>query len=116
MHGKREVQERKRRHRLEALDTIFREKNLKWSPEDQRIDDVSDISSSDEEVYNPDYTRDYNLSKSYASCDISEIQSIIFGGFSSRFWLLRKYMNSVDTKYINQKDKVPFYAWDCITL
>ena len=25
-------------------------------------------------------------------------------------------MNSIDTKHINKKDKVPFYAWDCVTL
>ena len=85
---------------MEALDTIFREKKLKWSSEDKRIDEVEDISSSDEEVYNPDYKRDYTISKSNSSCKISEIQSIVFGGFSSRFWLLRKYMNAIDTKII----------------
>lgn len=77
---------------------------------------MEDISSSDEEIYNPDYEADYMLSKSYASCDISDIKSIIVGGMSSRFWLLRKYMNSLDNKVIIDKKKVPFYAWDCLTI
>ena len=46
---------------------------MKFSHDDPRIDAVSDISSSDEEVYNPDYVRDYSLKKSFASCSLSEI-------------------------------------------
>ena len=57
--GRHVVQERKRRHRLESLNTIFEEAKLKWDQKDPRIDDVSDISSSDEPIYNPDYQADY---------------------------------------------------------
>ena len=70
---------------------------MKWDKEDPRIDDVPDISSSDEPIYNPDYEADYYHDESNASCDIADIKSITFGGSSSRFWLLRKYMNCLDT-------------------
>ena len=32
---------------------------MKWDENDPRIDEVSDISSSDEPIYNPDYKADY---------------------------------------------------------
>ena len=44
-----------------------------------------------------------------------DVQGIIFGGFSSRFWMLRKQFNSFDKKKY-QNDEVPFYAWECITI
>lgn len=50
---------------------------------------------------------------SLASCYISEIQSFVFGGFTSRFWLLRKHINSMEAKDL---DQLPFYAWECLTL
>ena len=53
------VQKRKKRHRYEALETIFNENNLEWDENDDRLDGEQDISSSDEEIYNPDYKRDY---------------------------------------------------------
>ena len=31
--------------------------------------------------------------KSNASCNISDIKGFVYGGFSSRFWLLRKHIN-----------------------
>ena len=58
---KKVVQVRKRRHRCEALETIFKENELQWNIDDPRIDEEEDISSSDEEIYNPDYERDYML-------------------------------------------------------
>ena len=64
---------RKRRHRCEELETIFKENTLKWDEQDPRIDDVQDISSSDDEVYNPNYKRDYHLKKSGASFYLDEI-------------------------------------------
>jgi len=46
---------------------------MKLDPNDDRLDGISDVSSSDEEIHNPDYVRDYMLSKSGASCPISDI-------------------------------------------
>ena len=52
-----------------------------------------------------------NISK--ASCDISSIQSFTHGGFSSRFWLLRKHINSMLPKDLSD---LPFYCWECLTI
>ena len=50
---------------------------------------------------------------SSASCLLSEIKNFIYGGQSSRFWMLRKHINSTPRKHI---EKVPFKSWNCITL
>ena len=31
--------------------------------------------------------------KSKSSCKLSEIQGFVYGGFNSRFWMLRKHIN-----------------------
>ena len=57
----------------------------------------------------------YNLAQTNSVIDLSSIKGIIYGGMSSRFWMLRKYFNSLDKrKYRN--GEVPFYAWECITI
>ena len=60
---------------MEKLEAIFKQDNLKFDFSDKRLDDVSDISSSDDEN-----ERDYTYSKSNASCNINDIQAIIYGG------------------------------------
>lgn len=44
-----------------------------------------------------DYNNDENvflsITKSQASCNIDEIEAFTFGGFSSRFWAMRKHIN-----------------------
>lgn len=50
---------------------------------------------------------------SSASCRISEIDAFVVGGFSSRFWVVRKHINSMSREDLK---KVPFYSWNCITL
>ena len=50
---------------------------------------------------------------SNTSCKLSDINGIIYGGLSSRFWMLRKHISSLDNC---QLKNVPFYSWDCITL
>lgn len=58
---------------------------------------------------------DYKLEASSTSCNFSDIKGIIYGGISSRFWMLRKHMIQMDTqKFVN--GMVPFYAWECVTL
>ncbi len=56
---------------------------------------------------------EYRESKSSASCYIKDITGIIYGGQSSRFWMMRKYINSQPK---SQHKKLPFYSWDCITI
>lgn len=51
--------------------------------------------------------------KSSSSCKISDIQSIMFGGLSSRFWMLRKHINLMEPEELK---KLPFYSWNCLTL
>lgn len=55
----------------------------------------------------------FTNSISSASCKVSEIQSFIYGGSSSRFWVLRKHINSLSRGDLK---KIPFYSWNCITL
>jgi hypothetical protein len=56
---------------------------------------------------------EFKEDRSSASCDLDEIDGIIFGGTNSRFWMLRKHINSIP---IEQLKKIPFYCWNCITL
>lgn len=51
--------------------------------------------------------------QSSGSCKIADIQNILFGGVSSRFWLLRKHINMLTDLELQQ---LPFYSWQCITL
>jgi hypothetical protein len=34
--------------------------------------------------------------KSSASCRLDQVEGILFGGISSRFWMLRKHLNTID--------------------
>lgn len=45
----------------------------------------------------------------------SEVKSFIYGGFSSRFWMLRKQICSIEVYDPKLKD-LPFYSWQCITI
>ena len=55
----------------------------------------------------------FNRVASAASCKIADIKSFIFGGFASRFWMMRKHVNSLPRALLKH---LPFYSWDCITL
>lgn len=50
---------------------------------------------------------------STSSCLISDIKSIVYGGISSRFWVLRKHFNSMSQVELLQAS---FYSWQCVTL
>lgn len=56
---------------------------------------------------------DFHLKQCRESPGFDEIHSFTFGGISSRFQMLRKYINSI--KLVNL-DKVPVKCWDCISL
>ena len=68
----------------------------------------------------------YQFTTSSTSCAISDIQGIIFGGFSSRFWIYRKHLCCLDYNYLMKDTKkrnfrggntsLPFYSWQCLTL
>ena len=68
-------------------------------------------------IQKPSFVNSENsyFTKSSASCKLSKIKGFIFGPFSSRFWIIRKQINSIPClQYIH--GKVPFFAWDCITI
>jgi len=44
---------------------------------------------------------------------VSDITGFMFGGFSSRFWMLRKHINSLTIEDLHNS---PFYSWNCITI
>jgi len=46
--------------------------------------------------------------ESSGSCKISEIENILFGGISSRFWMLRKHINMLSDAELKS---MPFYSW-----
>jgi hypothetical protein len=52
---------------------------------------------------------------SSASCKLKNIKGIMYGGISSRFWMLRKHINSLTVDELKW-GQVPFYSWECITL
>ena len=45
---------------------------------------------------------------------VDDIQFITVGGFSSRFWMLRKHFNSITPENLNLD--APFYAWECLSI
>lgn len=50
---------------------------------------------------------------SSSSFYVSDVQNIVYGGFSSRFWMLRKHIISMakdDVKF------APFFSWNCLTI
>jgi len=53
---------------------------------------------------------DFNYEQSSSCMKLKDIKGIIYGGLSSRFWMLRKHMisNSVKKTLIGN---APFYAW-----
>ena len=55
----------------------------------------------------------FEENQSNATCKISEIQSILYGGHSSRFWMLRKLTNNMESQDL---DNLPFFSWNCLTL
>jgi hypothetical protein len=63
------------------------------------------------EILNHEEDKEFNLKVSSASFHLNDVIGFIFGGQSSRFWMLRKHMIN-----LNHSQKMPFYAWECITL
>lgn len=57
---------------------------------------------------------DFNNKTSSSGFWVDDIQMITFGGFSSRFWMLRKHFNSQRPQDINLD--APFYSWECLTI
>ena len=65
-------------------------------------------------MYEEEQELHFELSVSRTSCRVSDIEAIVFGGTTSRFWMMRKYFNMF--KSSEDLAKFPFYAWECISL
>ena len=63
---------------------------------------------------NPKETK-YRETQCSGSCNLSDVKGILYGGISSRFWLLRKHLILLD-RCKHTCGHVPFYSWQCITL
>ena len=58
----------------------------------------------------------YTPMRSSGSFKFSEVEGFIFGGLSSRFWMLRKHINSLDMQDKILKKSLAFKSWECITI
>ena len=72
----------KRNMKFEILETY--EENVDYNPPNEDVLEVK-----------------FKVNKSSASHDICDIKQITFGANSSRFWILRKHINSMDKEYQN---------------
>lgn len=61
---------------------------------------------------------EFSYHQSTSTCSISDIEGMIIGGHTSRFWIYRKHMISLDydiMKFDNQnpgiKTSFPFFSW-----
>ena len=52
----------------------------------------------------------FDAVKSKATCRVKDIKSFVFGGFSSRFWMLRKHFNTYEV--VATIDKSPIFFDD----
>ena len=72
------------------------------------VEEMSDLDDASEQEY-----LNFKKKLSSASCRVDDIQNFIVGGSSSRFWMLRKHINSLPRHMFR---KLPLYSWNCITL
>jgi hypothetical protein len=97
--------------RYEVLD----DERLQVSKEhlQKRLDKSLKVSSMKviDEIYDPN--KKVELEPARTVIKIEEIQQIMFGGFSSRFWVMRVHFNYQEDNMIM---KMPFKSWNCLTL
>jgi len=63
-----------------------------------------------------EFNSQFKYVESKSSCLISDIEGIIYGGLSSRFWIFRKHINSMDRKLTENEKNFPFFPWECLTI
>ena len=61
-------------------------------------------------------SEEYQKGQSSASFNIEDVEGIVYGGVSSRFWMLRKHLCSLSVEDHKKGEKIPFHSWNCITL
>ena len=88
-----------------------------YKPEDDRANSFS--AKKEEKYVNPVHANEqYYWFQSSCSCNVEDIQAINFGGFSSRFWIFRKHMISMeydtmkmDSERPGGRCNFPFFSW-----
>ena len=58
--------------------------------------------------------QDFKLETSTSSCHMDDVTAFVLGGSTSRWWMMRKHINLMTKKEMNEK--MPFYSWQCLTL
>ena len=58
----------------------------------------------------------YRNKTSSASFKLKDIEGIVSGPSSTRFWLFRKHMITMDIKNFKDPKDVPWYSWECLSL
>lgn len=95
------------------------------TPDDLREIDqkMKEALITGEEFKEPEKPYEFGFHQSSSSCNIDDIEAIMIGGHSSRFWIYRKHVISLDydvMKFDSQKKGVktsfPFFSWQCLTL
>jgi hypothetical protein len=82
-----------------------------------QIQKFDDISSEEELIESTNIDDEnfvgtvYDYRKSKSSFLLDEVTGIIYGGFSFRFWMFRKYINQLKKVDYSNHLKVPFFAW-----
>lgn len=105
---------------------IAKMSNIFFGDEDEAVDGVlpeSDQNSFDQNGFEKDHILEeqtvkrnlFRLKVSSSSCAISDIKGFVYGGLTSRFWMLRKHINTMEHEEL-KKPGLPFYTWECITL
>ena len=103
-----DVREKTKRMEIEDLNNYLCEckYHLKAKNRDNFEDDEEDEPAPEE----------FDMVKSSASCNVADIRNIIFGSTTSRFWIFRKHMISMDQTEYKHQDKIPFFSWQCLTI
>lgn len=65
-------------------------KGMKLEELNELIDKDSDNDGIDDDDI------EFVCKKSKTSCKLTKVKSFLFGGYSSRFWILRKHINSLN--------------------
>ena len=58
--------------------------------------------------------QDFRLETSTSSCHMDDVTAFVLGGSTSRWWMMRKHINLMTRKEMNEN--MPFYSWQCLTL
>ena len=65
-------------------------------------DEWKDLPEFDEKKHLELLKDRYNFSDSSSSCQVKNILGLIYGGFTSRFWIYRKHLSMLDHDFVKR--------------